>query len=67
MRTLFLILIAITYASCACQKSIAQPQSGKMQITQVTPNTFQHISYLQTEDFGKVACNGLIVKTGMRR
>lgn len=33
-------------------------------ITQLTENTFIHTSYLQTDDFGKVACNGLIVRSG---
>ncbi len=33
-------------------------------ITQLTENTYVHTSYLQTNDFGKVACNGLIVRDG---
>jgi len=33
-------------------------------ITQLTENTFVHTSYLQTNDFGKVACNGLVVRSG---
>lgn len=35
--------------------------STTIEIIQLSPHTFQHISYLQTNDFGKVACNGLIV------
>ena len=31
-------------------------------ITQIAPNSFQHTSYLQTDDFGNVPCNGLIVR-----
>lgn len=36
-------------------------QSETLQIKQISPNTFVHISYLNTNDFGKVACNGMIV------
>lgn len=32
-----------------------------LQVVPLTPNTFQHISYLQTETWGKVGCNGLVV------
>jgi metallo-beta-lactamase class B len=35
-----------------------------LQIEQISPNTFVHISYLNTQDFGKVACNGMIVING---
>lgn len=35
--------------------------SETLQIEQIAPNTFVHISYLNTDDFGKVACNGMIV------
>lgn len=37
-------------------------QSDKLVIRQIAPNSFQHISYLQTNDFGNVPCNGLIIK-----
>lgn len=36
-------------------------QSETLQIEQISPNTFVHISYLNTDDFGKVGCNGMIV------
>lgn len=36
-------------------------ESETLQIEQISPNTFVHISYLNTNDFGKVACNGMIV------
>jgi metallo-beta-lactamase class B len=31
-------------------------------ITQISENSYTHISYKQTNDFGNVTCNGLIVK-----
>lgn len=33
-------------------------------ITQITQNTFVHTSYKQTDEFGNVPCNGLIVRNG---
>jgi len=33
-------------------------------ITQITQNTFVHTSYKQTNEFGNVPCNGLIVRNG---
>ncbi|OOG75334.1 subclass B1 metallo-beta-lactamase [Algoriphagus sp. A40] len=36
-------------------------QSETLQIEQLSPNTFVHVSYLSTDDFGKVACNGMLV------
>jgi metallo-beta-lactamase class B len=33
-----------------------------LSIIQLTPNSFQHISYKQTNDFGLVPCNGLVVR-----
>jgi metallo-beta-lactamase class B len=33
-----------------------------LKIEQLTANTFLHVSYLETQTFGKVACNGMIVK-----
>jgi len=36
-------------------------KSETLQIEQISPNTFIHISYLNTDDFGKVGCNGMIV------
>jgi metallo-beta-lactamase class B len=37
-------------------------KSSDLMITQVSENSFVHTSYKQTDDFGKVPCNGLIVK-----
>jgi len=37
-------------------------QDDSLRIEQLTENTFQHITYLKTQDFGNVACNGMIVR-----
>jgi metallo-beta-lactamase class B len=38
--------------------------SKNMIITQIAANSFKHTSFLQTNDFGNVPCNGLVVKNG---
>lgn len=37
-------------------------KSKDLIITQISPNAFKHTSYLQTDEFGNVPCNGLIVR-----
>ncbi|MEQ8362945.1 MAG: subclass B1 metallo-beta-lactamase [Cyclobacteriaceae bacterium] len=37
-------------------------QDDSLRVEQLTENTFQHITYLRTQDFGNVACNGMIVR-----
>lgn len=63
---LFLLsVISIVTLSCSTQKKKSENktvyQSETLVITQVTPNVYQHTSYLQTESFGNVPCNGMIV------
>lgn len=35
-----------------------------LQIWQVSPHAYRHVSYLLTSDFGKVPCNGMVVVDG---
>lgn len=53
-----LILLLFSFSSFA-QETIYK--SEILQIEQISTNTFVHISYLNTDDFGKVGCNGMIV------
>ncbi|WP_312390597.1 subclass B1 metallo-beta-lactamase [Chryseobacterium sp.] len=67
-RFLFLLLIT-TFAVCYSQKSVAVKSkivysSDDLIIIQLSESVFQHISYLQTDSFGKVECNGMIAKDG---
>lgn len=55
----FLAFLAI--ASCHAQKVKYLYDSDTLKIEQLSVNTFLHITYLKTETFGNVACNGLIV------
>lgn len=39
-------------------------QSDILKVEKIAPNTYRHISYLQTDTFGKVECNGMVVVSG---
>lgn len=48
-------------SGCKTEPTESIYQSETLIIKKVSDHAYQHISYLQTEDFGKVACNGMIV------
>lgn len=58
---IFIIGIIITLNSC---NSYNPPSdlynSENLKIEKITENLFKHISYLDTQDYGKVSCNGII-------
>jgi len=56
---LFLFLILLQQ-SCNAQKVHSAYTSETLKIIPVSENSFIHVSYLNTDDYGKVACNGLI-------
>lgn len=66
----FLLLVTLSFSSVQCSAQKLTPfkpkelfRSKKLIITQIAENSFQHISFLQTNDFGNVPCNGLIVRS----
>lgn len=66
MKTLSLILLLFAIISCTKQIQPSTQQytayeSKNLTIIKISENVYQHISYLQTNDFGKVPCNGMIV------
>jgi metallo-beta-lactamase class B len=65
-NSLLLITILISALSSNSQKlpgfkSKVGYNSNDLIITQIAENSFEHTSYKQTNDFGNVPCNGLIV------
>lgn len=50
----------------ACQTKLPEQvyKSESLIINQISDHTYQHITYLQTNDYGKVACNGMLVIDG---
>lgn len=57
----FFSLLFFRISTLFAQENSFIYESETLQIEQISPNTFVHISYLNTDDFGKVACNGMIV------
>jgi len=69
MRTLLLLTLPLSLVHCSSPKEPAfvakeAYHSDALIVEQVTPNAFVHTSYKQTEDFGNVPCNGLVVRKG---
>jgi metallo-beta-lactamase class B len=67
INTLLIIVISITILNCNSQKLDAfKPEevykSNDLIITLIAENSFVHTSFKQTNDFGNVPCNGLIVR-----
>jgi metallo-beta-lactamase class B len=62
MKTLpSLVLFGLLWlASCAISKQSLDYDSPTLHIHAVTPKTLVHVSYLNTNQWGKVPCNGMI-------
>lgn len=67
IKNIFIILFSLTIMSCSTQrkenfKAKEIYKSENLIITQISENSYIHTSFKQTNDFGNVPCNGLIVK-----
>ena len=63
MRTnIILILLFATWVQLGCKsnKDVGTYTSESLKIYPITENSFVHESYLETLEYGKVPCNGLI-------
>lgn len=58
------LLVLFLIQTLFAQQNQSVYHSETLQIEQISPNTFVHISFLNTNDFGKVGCNGMIVIHG---
>jgi metallo-beta-lactamase class B len=62
-KQIFLLIqtfFAFLFFQCSTNELTEGYRSENLEIYPITESTFIHVSYLQTQDFGKVACNGLI-------
>lgn len=65
MKKIFFSLLALLILlGCKSEKPQLGYETDTLKIVGVTEHTYQHISYLLTDSFGKVACNGMIVMDG---
>ncbi|RKR14250.1 metallo-beta-lactamase class B [Maribacter vaceletii] len=62
MNKTFLSLLSIflCYSCSAPKKTVKGLTTDSLKIKEVSTNTFVHTSYLQTNDFGNVPCNGMV-------
>ncbi len=60
-QTILLFFVLIWVIDCKSQNPIDGYESATLKIEPLTEHTYLHVSYLETESFGKVACNGIIV------
>ena len=58
------LLSLFTVLNLFAQQPKSVYRSENLEIKQISPNIFVHMSYLNTQDFGKVGCNGMIVIHG---
>ncbi|KMQ65587.1 beta-lactamase [Chryseobacterium angstadtii] len=65
---IILLSSALLAFSCTSQKNQEKAKvvykTDNLSVIQLSDGIYQHISYLNTESFGKVECNGMIVKDG---
>ncbi len=66
-KILYLLIVSFVFISCKSSDKIQEVEvynSENLRIYRLTDHVYKHISYLQTRDFGNVACNGMIVIDG---
>ncbi len=56
-----LFILLFSFVNIYAQEKHSIFESDGLKIVQLGDGVYQHITYLQTESFGKVACNGMIV------
>ena len=62
MKIFLTVLIMLVLTACQTKNKQFQPyESTNLKIEQIAPNTFIHVSYLETKSWGKVPCNGMVV------
>lgn len=63
MKNIVCLLLSIISISCSTNKR-ALYSSESLKVEKISPNIYQHISFLTTEAFGNVPCNGLVYING---
>src|SRR5690606_18444199 len=62
IQTVLLVFLLACICSCSSSKHQIVYQSKTLAITKISSNVYQHTSFLQTDSFGNVPCNGMIVQ-----
>ncbi|WP_203257854.1 subclass B1 metallo-beta-lactamase [Hyunsoonleella ulvae] len=61
MKLFSTLLIALGFFSCKSSiQNLQNFESDILKIKKINNHIFQHVSFIQTNDYGKVACNGMV-------
>lgn len=63
-RLLLLLLFVLPQTSCNGIKKAVTVADEELLVRRLAPGVYQHISFLETQDFGTVACNGMVYAKG---
>lgn len=63
IKIVAIICVATIFCCAKSNKSKVVYKTESLVIEQLSPKVFKHVSYLKTNDFGNVACNGMIYIT----
>jgi metallo-beta-lactamase class B len=61
VKNILFFFVLLVVSSCKVQKKSKPYESENLILNELNTGVFSHISYLQTDSFGKVACNGMVV------
>lgn len=69
LRLTFPLILLLALTACRSVEPISSKgesvhRSEQLIVTRISENAYIHTSYHQTNDFGNVPCNGLIVRDG---
>ena len=67
VKIFLIILLSFLILNCGSHKNHSSKtkviyKSENLIITQISENSFEHTSFLQTQSFGNVPCNGLVIR-----
>ena len=63
LRSIFILLIASIFG-CENRDEKLIYETDQLVIKRLTDNSYNHVTFLDTESYGKVACNGMVVIDG---
>lgn len=55
------VLLVLLFSCKGNKQVVLNYESEHLRIEQLSPHTFMHVSYIDTEKWGKVGCNGMVV------
>ncbi len=65
MKNIIFISLILILSGCKSKKlPLKNYESETLKIEKISDNIYRHISYLETESYGKVSCNGMVYLNG---